>query len=311
MKYLPVIVLVAVSILSCFPEGLAPGEGFIDMPGGRVWYRVVGSGTRTPLLVLHGGPGVASYYLKPSAALADERPVVFYDQLGSGHSDRPTDSTLWRVDRFVEELARVREALSLKEVHLYGHSWGTILATEYMLTRPTGVRSLLLASPALSIPRWIQDADSLRKLLPDSIQAAIDRHERDGTTDAPEYQSAMTVFYQHYLARRQPWSRDIDTTFAELNPTVYGYMQGPSEFTVTGTLKDYDVTGRLGELKVPTLFTTGRYDEAAPATVEYYRSLVPDSRLVILENSGHLTMQDEPDRYVEVVREFLHEAERQ
>ncbi|MEK9135668.1 MAG: proline iminopeptidase-family hydrolase, partial [Bacteroidota bacterium] len=286
-------------------------EGFVEVPGGRVWYRVVGSGSRTPLLLLHGGPGAASYYLKPLAALADERPVIFYDQLGGGHSNRPNDTTLWRIERFVEELAQVRQALGLKEIHLLGHSWGSMLATDYMLTRPAGVRSLILASPAISIPRWIHDADSLRSTLPDSVQSLILRHERAGTTDSPEYQSAMMMYYQRYLARRQPWSADVDTTFAQLNPAVYGYMQGPSEFTITGTLKNYDRTSHLPEITVPTLFTTGRYDEAAPATVQFYQSLVPGSQLVILENSGHLTMQDEPERYVQVVREFLRRVEKQ
>jgi proline iminopeptidase len=241
--------------------------------------------------------------------LADERPVIFYDQLGSGRSDHPADSTLWRVDRFVEELAQVRRALGLKEVHLYGHSWGTMLATDYMLTHPSGVRSLILASPALSVPHWVRDADSLRSTLPDSVQAAIARHERDGTFDSPEYQNAITVYYQRYLARRQPWSADIETTFAQLNPSVYLYMEGPSEFTITGTLKRYDRTSRLHEIAVPTLFTAGQYDEATPSTVRYYQSLVPGSRLAIIENGAHLTMQDEPERYVQVVREFLHDVE--
>lgn len=290
-------------------RSLKPGEGFIEVPGGRVWYRIAGGGTRTPLLVLHGGPGAASTYLKPLAALADERPVVFYDQLGGGHSERPADTRLWRIERFVAELVQVRQALGLREVHLYGHSWGTILATEYMFTQPAGVQSLVLASPALSMSRWIHDADSLRSTLSDSVQAIIAHHEREGTFDSPEYQSAMMAYYQRFLARRQPWSPDVDTTFAQLNLALYGYMQGPSEFTITGTLKDYDCTSRLHEISVPTLFTAGRYDEAVPSTVAQFQSLVPGSELVILENSGHLTMHDEPEGYVRVLREFLHRVE--
>lgn len=149
MKWLLLVVVAAVTICGCSPEGLSPEEGFVEVPGGRVWYRIVGSGTSTPLLLLHGGPGAPSYYLKPLGTLADERPVIFYDQLGVGRSDHTTDTTLFTIDHFVEELASVRAALGLKEIHLFGHSWGTILATEYMLTRPSGVRSLILASPAL------------------------------------------------------------------------------------------------------------------------------------------------------------------
>jgi proline iminopeptidase len=296
-------------LTACAPRGLEPGEGFVDVPGGRVWYRVAGSGTATPLLVLHGGPGAPSYYLKPFEALADERPVIFYDQLGAGRSDSITDTTLLTVERFVAELAAVREALDLDEVHILGHSWGTMLATDYLLTRPAGVRSVIMASPAISIPRWLADADTLLLTMPDDIRQAVARHEAAGTFEDPEYQAAVLAFYQRYLARRQPWSADVDSTFAQFNTTVYGYMWGPSEFTATGTLQDYDRTDRLREIAVPTLFTTGRYDEARVPTVEYYRSLVPGAELAILENSAHLTMQDEPAENVRIVREFLRRVE--
>lgn len=159
------VALIALLLLQAACGG-APSveEGYADVTGGRVWYRIVGARTgATPLLLLHGGPGAPSYYLESLAALADERPVVFYDQLGCGRSDKPSDPTLWRVDRFVEELGQIREALDLAEVHLLGHSWGTMLATDYMLTRPKGVTSLILASPSLSIPRWIEDANPVAR----------------------------------------------------------------------------------------------------------------------------------------------------
>jgi proline iminopeptidase len=309
------LIAIAASLLvcSCAKEkkpGLTPREGFIHVPGGRVWYRIVGSGTATPLLLLHGGPGAPSYYLKPLAALADERPVVFYDQLGAGHSDHPADTTLWTIDRFVRELQTVRDSLGLGEVHLFGSSWGTMLATDYFLTHPTGIKSLILASPALSIPMWVHDADSLRGTLPDSIQKMIAKHEKDGSFDSPEYQRAMMYFYHRFVSRTDPWTPDIDSTFAQLGASVYVYMCGPSEFTVTGTLKSYDRTARLHEIDVPTLFTAGRYDEATPSTTRYYQSLVPGAKLAILEKSAHMTMQDEPAEYVRVIRDFLHEVEK-
>jgi proline iminopeptidase len=288
-----------------------PGEGYVDVPGGRIWYRVVGSGPGTPLLLLHGGPGAPSYYLKPLAALADERPVIFYDQLGAGRSDQVSDTTLWKTERFVQEIEALRKALNLTEIHLLGHSWGTILGAEYLFTRPSGVRSVIFASPALSMNRWVQDTDSLRHLLPDSVQAVIDQHEAAGTFEDPAYQEATMLFYQQFLARKQPWSADIDSTFSQMNPSLYGYMNGPSEFTITGTLKEYDATPRLGELALPTLFTTGEFDEATPATVRYYHSLVPGSQLAIIEDSGHLTMHDAPERNVAVVRDFLRQVEGQ
>jgi len=294
---------------SCREAGLQPREGHVDVTGGRIWYRIVGSGTRTPLLLLHGGPGVPSYYLNPLAKLADERPVIFYDQLGAGRSDRPTQTELWTVERFVDELARLRTALGLKEVHILGHSWGTMLAADYMLTKPTGVRSVVMASPSLSMSRWLRDAETLKETLPDSVQAVIVKHESAGTFDSPEYQAAVMEYYKRHLCRRDPWPDDVNKAFAELGQSVYTTMWGPSEFTATGSLRTYERAERLKELNLPVLFTAGRYDEATPSTVEYYRSLVPGARLQIFEHSAHLTMQDEPDAYVQTIREFLREVE--
>lgn len=300
--------LAACAVCGCARKGLAPGEGFIPVTGGRVWYRIVGSGTATPLLVLHGGPGVPSYYLKPLAALADERPVVFYDQLGCGHSTGPTDSTLWRTERFVEELGQVRKALGLEQVHLLGHSWGTILAAEYLFTKPTGVRSVIFAGPALDLATWERDADSLRKTLPDSTQAKIRRHEQDGDFQSPEYQSAMNEYYRRYLCRKDPWPADVDSCFAGMGP-AYLTMDGPSEFTITGSLKGYSAVSRLGQITIPTLFTVGQFDEATPRAGAYYQSLIPGAKLAIIDGAGHLSMQDSPEAYAQVVRQFLRDAE--
>jgi proline iminopeptidase len=288
---------------------LSPGEGFIDVPGGKVWYRIVGSGPKTPLLILHGGPGAPSYYLKPLAALADERPVIFYDQLGCGHSPSPVDTSMWHTERFVAELAKVREASGLKEVHMLGTSWGTMLAVEYMLTKPKGVKSLILSGPSLSIARWVHDADSLKKTMPDSIQVIINNAEKNGDFDSPAYQTAMAIYYQKYLARKLPWSADIDSTFSQLGMSVYLTMCGPSEFSITGNLKNFDDTKRLKEIKVPTLFTAGEFDEATPAAARYYQSMMPGSKLAIIKDAAHLSMDDEPKQYNKVVRDFLHSVE--
>jgi proline iminopeptidase len=297
--------LLAIVLSSCGSKSLTPGEGYVDVTGGKVWYRIVGSGNKTPLLVLHGGPGVPSYYLKPLAALADERPVVFYDQLGCGHSTAPNDSSLWTIDRYVQELGQVRKALGLNEVYLYGHSWGTILAAEYLFTHPSGVKGCVMSSPALSIPRWQHGADSLLTTMPDSIQQVIRENEAAGTVHSDEYQAAMMAFYAEYLARRQPWSADIDSAFMQMNPALYEYMNGPSEFNLSGILHDYDCTDRLNEITIPTLFISGDNDEAPASTVRYYSSLVPNSEMVIVPDAGHLTMQDNPEVHNRAVRAFL------
>ena len=285
-------------------------EGYADVSGGRVWYRIVSGRTAaTPLLLLHGGPGTPSYCLEPLAALADERPVIFYDQLGCGRSDKPSDPTLWRLDRFVEELGQIREVLDLTEVHLLGHSWGTMLATDYMLTRPTGVLSLILASPVLSVPRFIEDANRLRTELPLETQEVLRKHETAGTTDSAEYQESTMVYYKLYVSRLDPWPPVLLKTFEELAAPVYNSMWGPSEFHATGPLKDYDRTSQLDQLELPVLLTAGRYDESTPETTKWFQSLIPGSELVIFEDSAHVTMLDEAEHYAEVVRGFLTKVE--
>lgn len=301
--------IVAILLSACAASGLTPREGFIDVDGGKVWFQVVGSGDATPLLLLHGGPGAPSHYLKPLERLAVDRPVIFYDQLGAGRSPAPADRSLWTVERFVKELAQVREALNLKEVHILGHSWGSMLAMDYMLTRPQGVKSLTFASPALNVERWTEDARELLKALPDDTRALIERYELEGTTDAPDYQEAVMDYYRLYLSRSDPWSPHLMAAFEGFNTELYGYMWGPSEFTATGTLQDYNREADLPKLDVPVLFTTGRYDEATPNTVRHFQSLVPGAEIQIFENSAHMTMLDEPDAYAVAIRTFLNRVD--
>jgi proline iminopeptidase len=288
---------------------LNPTEGYIDVEGGRVWYRTCGSGDKTPLLLLHGGPGAPSYYLNPLEGVSQDRPVIFYDQLGAGRSDRPADTSLWTVERYVRELGKVREALGLDRVHMLGHSWGTMLAVDYLLTEPEGVRSLILASPAISARRWAEDAARLLAQLPAEVQETIRHHDAAGTTDDPACEEAIMEYYKRYFSRKDPWPPELLQAFEDLNTDVYGLMWGPSELAATGTLKDYEREDALPGLDLPVLFTTGRHDEATPETVEHYRSLVPGARITIFENSAHMTMHDEPEASVETVRGFLNEVE--
>lgn len=302
-------ILVAVLLSACTDTALAPNEGYIAVEGGQVWYEVVGSGSATPLLVLHGGPGAPSHYLKPLERIAVDRPVIFYDQLGAGRSSAPDDPALWTVERFVRELAQVRAALGLEEVHILGHSWGSMLAMDYMLTDPVGVKSLIFASPALNVNRWTNDARELLKALPGDARASIELHERLGTTNSQEYQDAVMDFYKMHLSRSEPWSEDLLHAFEGFNTELYGYMWGPSEFTATGTLRDYNREADLPNLDLPVLFTAGRYDEATPETVRHFQSLVPGAELLIFENSAHMTMLDEPEAYAEAIRNFLEKVD--
>ena len=180
-----------------------------------------------------------------------------------------------------------------------------MLAVDYMLTRPEGVQSLILAGPALSIPRYLEGVRALRAQLPKAVQDVLAKHEEAGTTNSKEYQDAAMVFYRRHLCRLDPWPPEMSMTDNNFGSEVYNEMWGPSEFFATGPLKDYDRTPQLGLLRLPVLFTAGRYDETTPEQAEWYQSLVPGARLVVFENSGHMTMLDEADRYVQVIRDFL------
>jgi proline iminopeptidase len=286
---------------------LTPGEGFLPVPGGRIWYRVVGSGHGTPLLLLHGGPGSPSYYLNSLAALSDDRPVVLYDQLGAGRSDPLTDTTLMTIEHYVWELDSLRSALGLREIHLLGHSWGSMLAMDYLLTKPTGVRSVIFGSSVMSAGRWQRDADSLKRFLPDSFEVAIAKHEAAGTTDSPEYQAATTAYYQRFVYLKPVAPGEGDS--ARSGQAVYRYMWGPSEFRATGTLKNYERVDRLKELALPILFTAGEFDEGTPAAHADYQRAAPGSKLEIIKGAAHATMLDQPAAYTAVIRRFLAEVE--
>jgi L-proline amide hydrolase len=291
------------------PE-LKDGEGYVSVPGGRLWYRVVGTGRRTPLLVVHGCCGVGSYYLAPLAALADDRPVIFYDQIDNGRSDRPNDTTYWRMGHFVEEIKRLRETLGLREIHLYGHSFGAAIVADYMLTRPRGVRSVVIAGAQLDMSRGGADLEPLLAALPDSTRRSIVDHERDGTTSSPAYQRAMLQFMRRHYARRLPWSADLDSSVAHFNGPMAAYIYGAGPTNVTGWMRGYKHSAELRGIDVPTLLTIGRYDDVSTASARQYQTLIPGSRVAVFEESGHLSMQDEPEKYVSLLRAFLRSTER-
>lgn len=284
-------------------------EGYVNVTGGKIWYEVLGDGDGLPLMTLHGGPGSTHFGFEPLRALAADRPVVFYDQLGCGNSDRPEDPSLWRVERFVEELHILIDVLGLEKFHILGHSWGTMLGADYYLAHPQGVASLVLSSPCISIARWLEDCDKYRKQLPPEVQAVMAKHEATGTTDSEEYESAVEEFNKRHVMRMDPVPAAMARGDQERGTAVYETMWGPSEFFMNGNLKAYDRSGDLHRITVPTLYSCGRVDEAAPETVEWYASLTPKSEFVVYENSAHMPHWEETERYISVVRDFLKRAD--
>jgi proline iminopeptidase len=285
-------------------DALPPGEARLAVPDGRIWYKITGTGSATPVILLHGGPGFNSFYLKPMEAIGDDRPVVRYDQLGGGKSDRITDTAMFNIPHFVRELDSLRSHLGYDKVHLLGHSWGTILAVEYYRAHPEHVVSLTLGSAALDLPAWERNTRELVKSLPDSMQRTIAAREKEGNFAAPDYQAALNEFYSRYVWRH-PVQADLDSTMKTMNEGIYNYMQGPSEFTIVGTLKTYDATSFLKNIKVPVLFTVGEFDEADPNTIRKHAAMTPGAKLQVIPGAAHLTTWDNPTVMVKVVRDFL------
>jgi proline-specific peptidase len=290
-------------------------EGRIPYAGGETWYRVIGDAEepgKLPLVCLHGGPGALHDYLEPLGTLAETgRRVVFYDQLGCGKSWLEADPSTWTVELYVDELRNVRDALGLDRIHLFGSSWGGMLAMEYALTRPAGLASLVLSSSPASIPVWAEETNRLRKELPPDVQRVLDEEEAAGRLDSPAYEEATAEFYKRHVCRLDPWPDNVLRSFTGLreHPEVYLTMQGPNEFVITGTLKDWDITGRLGEIDRPTLITAGRHDEFTPRQARALNGGIKGSELVTFENSSHMQFVEEPDRYFQVISEFLDRVE--
>jgi proline-specific peptidase len=286
-------------------------EGFVEVPGGRVWYARLGRGDATPLLLLHGGPGAAHHYLLPFAErMAAARPVVVYDQLGCGRSDRPDDTSLWTVSRSVEELREVRSALGLDRCHLFGQSWGGWLAIEYMACGATGIAGLVLASTSASIPQFVAEAHALVERLPEPHRSALVELGARGDYDAPEYVSATLEFYRRHLCRLDPWPEALVRSTAEMDDSpVYRTMNGPTEFDVIGRLRDWDRRGDLSRISVPTLVTCGRHDEITPPCSETITRGIRGARMCVFEQSAHVAHLEEPDVYAATVGRFLDEVD--
>lgn len=302
-------ILLLASVTACRQNQIRPAEGLLPVTGGKIWYTVLGKGDKTPILLLHGGPGSTSYYLNPLRPLSEERPVIMFDQLGCGRSDRITDTTLMTIDNHIDQIRKLLSFLEIREFYLYGHSWGTMLGTDYFLKHPEGIKALILASPCLSAKRWIADSDTLIHSLPDSVQLILEQ-SRVNIQDSARLLTAIEVYSNNFYTRKLPKSEDAVKSDLYAGKNVYEYMWGKSEFSASGTLKDYDRTQDLAKIRVPVLYTTGEYDAARPVTVAYYQSLTPGSRFVVIKDAGHSTMHDNAREELEAIRGFLNELEK-
>ncbi|NGX35731.1 MAG: Proline iminopeptidase [Candidatus Anoxychlamydiales bacterium] len=290
-------------------KNIQKNEYFITVPGGLVWvvkYSSTHCSAKTPLLIVHGGPGMAHNYLLSLSQLAHDRPVIFYDQLGCGRSEKPNDNSLWNLSRFTQELKCVIEQLHLKEIHLLGHSWGGTIVSEYALTNPSNLRSLILASPYLSTKIWINDANALRSQLSDNVQIILKKGEN---SISKKYNEAIMIYYKKHFCRLNPWPKVLSSLLNDLHLPAYQIMWGSSDFIMNGNLKDFDNIENLSKIFCPVLLTCGRYDEATPSTMEYCLSKLKKGNLKVFEQSSHVAMLEETKNYLNFLKLYLNKIE--
>lgn len=280
---------------------------------GSTWYRVVGDlkSSKTPVMVLHGGPGAGHNYCEPIAEVLTQtgRAAVLYDQIGCGNSthlpDKPKE--FWTPELFMEELVLLTEHLGISNKYdIVGQSWGGMLGMQFAITKPKGLNAMVIADSPASMEVWVSEANKLRKELPPEVEATLLKHEAAETTEDPEYVAAVDVFYSRHLCRI-PQPPYVLASFEQLaaDPTVYHTMNGPSEFHVIGSLKHWDIRPQLREITTPTLLVSGQYDEATPAMVKEINGLIPGSKWELFAESSHMPHVEEPAKFKRVVSEFL------
>jgi L-proline amide hydrolase len=280
---------------------------------GSTWYRVVGDlkSSKTPVMILHGGPGAGHNYCEPIADVLAQtgRAAVLYDQIGCGNSthlpDKPKE--FWTPELFMEELVLLTEHLGISnKYNIVGQSWGGMLGMQFAIQKPKGLNAMVIADSPASMEVWVSEANKLRKELPPEVEATLLKHEAAETTEDPEYIAAVDVFYSRHLCRI-PQPPYVVASFDQLaaDPTVYHTMNGPSEFHVIGSLKHWDIRPQLKEIKTPTLLVSGQYDEATPAMVKEIQGLIPGSKWELFAESSHMPHVEEPAKFKRVVAEFL------
>ncbi|SFB07407.1 MULTISPECIES: proline iminopeptidase-family hydrolase [unclassified Pseudomonas] len=287
-------------------------EGYAEFRGHRTWFRVTGDpdSGRLPLIVAHGGPGCTHDYVDSFKDLAATgRAVVHYDQLGNGRSTHLPDAPreYWVVDLFLAELNNLIAHLGIRDYALLGQSWGGILGAEHAVRQPVGLKALIIANSPASMALWSEAANELRQALPADVQATLQRHEAAGTTSSAEYRAASDVFYARHVCRIQPMPAEVARTFAAIDadPTVYHAMNGPTEFHVIGSMRDWTIIDRLPRIQVPTLLISGRYDEATPATVQPFADGIANVQWQIFEASSHMPHVEEREACMACVAAFL------
>lgn len=287
----------------------------ITTPKGRfrVWTKRVGNNPTAKLLLLHGGPAATHEYFEACDSYLPTAGIEYhyYDQLGSAYSDQPDDPDLWELERFVDEVEQVRQALALDRDNFFllGHSWGGILAIEYALKHQEHLKGLVISNMMASVPAYNEYARSV--LMPEMNQEAlseIKRLEEAQETEGARYMELlMEHHYVHHVLRlpATDWPDPVQRAFARLNRSIYVPMQGPSELGASGKLLDWDRTDFLENISVPTLVIGAKYDTMDPAHMQMMAQRLPKGRFFLCHNGSHMAMYDDQQAYFRGLVDFI------
>ena len=259
------------------------------------------------IFLLNGGPGLPCNYLRdPHIKLIKKGFRIFtYDQLGCGKSSKPTNSTLWDINRYVEEVEYVRKEFNLGKIILLGHSWGGWLGIEYAIKYQNNIEKLILENTCGDMPHMISELERLRGNLGSETLKMMMKHEAEGTLDHEEYQAAITILNYRHVCRLDVWPQSIYDSLDDWNMEVYGTMQGPNEFLYTGNLKNWNRIDEMTKIAIPTLITVGMHDELTPACSMKMHDALPNSKLKVFKNSSHMPFYEEPENYFTELENFL------
>ena len=284
-------------------------EGFIAGEYGRIWYRIAGTdkfGVRPPVLCLHGGPGNSHFYMTPMEAFAGERPVILYDQLGGGNSDRPEGTDFCTMDYFAEEIDTVRQALGLDDYYLLGHSWGSMLASHYLLDRTQeGIRGAIFAGPCLSVRMLTEDCGRLVEELPEPHRSILKEAVASGDYDLPGFQEAMDRFDAEHGLRLTEIPDYVLESSVKKNMEIYRYMWGVTDLDCTGVLREYDALPRLSEIRIPSLYVCGEFDECTPASAKIFADATPGAELAVIKDASHMELVEKPEEFRKVLADWF------
>lgn len=299
-----------------FDEPVYDEQGFIPYhykgKTYNLWFGKIGKNNKPPLLVIHGGPGNNHFNLVALQALGFERPIIFYDQLGCGNSERPYDSSLWLPERFFNEVQTVKDFLGLEEYHLLGHSWGTTVATAFAHKHPQGISSLSLHSPILSFPKYLEEVSpKLKKSLPGNLAEIIDACELEKKDCGENYENAVFEYVKRYVILTIPFPEPLKRMIMKRNKELHRVMiHSDSELNILGNLKDIDVSSSLSKINIPVLFTCGQSDLCTPEFTLWHYSLTDKADMHIIENSAHMSPVDNPLKLLNIQMEFMQKHEK-